>query len=161
MAVLRQNVQVSSKIVKAIACTVLVRSHVEFCSVAWDPCTKRLIQRIKMVQRHADNLIYIKYRLWSNCTGPQQMINHLSWPGAWHVFMGFYPSNLSFCTSVFSLYSHVSVLFTYFLNTLTPDLGLVPFLFQPLYYPSYILLSERIHLIAPYSSPLITPPLVE
>ena len=46
MAVLRRNVRVSSKTVKATAYTALVRPHVEYCSAVWDPYTKRLTQRV-------------------------------------------------------------------------------------------------------------------
>ena len=33
-----------------------------------------------MVQRHAARWVCSKYRRGPNCTGPTEMINHLSWP---------------------------------------------------------------------------------
>ena len=80
LAVLRRNVRVSSKTVKATAFTALVRPHVEYCSNVWDPYTKRLTQRVEMVQRRAARWVCSKYRRGPNCTGPTEMINHLSWP---------------------------------------------------------------------------------
>ena len=80
MAVLRRNVRVSSKTVKATAYTALVRLHVEYCSAVWDPYTKRLTQRVEMVQRRAARWVCSKYRRGPNCTGPTEMINHRSWP---------------------------------------------------------------------------------
>ena len=80
MAVLRRNVRVSSKTVKATAYTALLHPHVEYCSAVWDPYTKRLTQRVEMVQRRAARWVCSKYRRGPNCTGPTEMINHLSWP---------------------------------------------------------------------------------
>ena len=80
MAVLRRNVRVSSKTVKAIAYTALVSPYVEYCSAVWNPYTKRLTQRVWMVQRCTARWVCSKHRQGHNCTGPTEMINHLSWP---------------------------------------------------------------------------------
>ena len=80
LAVLKRNVRVPSKTIKAAAYKALVRPHVEYCSTVWDPATKNLKGKIEMVQRRAARWVCNKYRTGPNTTGPTAMIEDLGWP---------------------------------------------------------------------------------
>ena len=79
LAVLKRNVRVSSKTIKAAAYKAIVRPHLEFCSSVWDPPTTNLIKPIEMVQRSA-RWVCSSSRIGPNTTGPTQMIQDLEWP---------------------------------------------------------------------------------
>ena len=80
LAVLKRNVRVPSKTIKAAAYKALVRPHVEYCSSVWDPPTKHLKEKIEMVQRRSARCVCNSYRTGPNTTGPTEMIKELSWP---------------------------------------------------------------------------------
>ena len=80
LAVLKRNVRVSSKTLKAAAYKVLVRPHLEYCSSVWDPSTKKLSNQVEMVQRRSARWVYSNYRFGPNTTGPSKMISELEWP---------------------------------------------------------------------------------
>ena len=79
-AVLRRNIRVSDRGIKAAAYKSLVRPHVEYCSTVWDPHAKNQIDKIEMVQRRAARWVFSKYRRGPNTTGPTHMIDTLGWP---------------------------------------------------------------------------------
>ena len=80
LAVLKRNVRVPSKCIKAAAYKALVRPHVEYCSTVWDPSTKHLSKKIEMVQRRSARWVCNSYRTGPNSTGPTEMLNDLDWP---------------------------------------------------------------------------------
>ena len=86
LAVLKRNVKVPSKEVKAAAYTALVRPHLEYASSVWDPPaeasrkTKGLAEKLEMVQRRSARWVFSKYRYGPNTTGPSEMISQLGWP---------------------------------------------------------------------------------
>ena len=80
LAVLKRNVRVPSKCIKAAAYKALVRPHVEYCSTVWDPSTKHLSKKLEMVQRRSARWVCNSYRTGPNSTGPTEMINDLDWP---------------------------------------------------------------------------------
>ena len=64
LAVLKRNVRVSSKTIKAAAYkALLVRPHLEYCSSVWDPPTANLIKPIEMVQRRSARWVNNNYRI--------------------------------------------------------------------------------------------------
>ena len=79
-AVLKRNIRVSDRGIKAAAYKSLVRPHVEYCSTVWDPHTKTQKAKVEMVQRRAARWVLNKYRQGPNTTGPSQMIAALGWP---------------------------------------------------------------------------------
>ena len=54
----------------------LVRPHLEYASVVWDPFTKRDTQRLEQVQRHAARWVMGDYHWGSSVTG---MLRVLEW----------------------------------------------------------------------------------
>ena len=80
LAVLKRNVRVSSKTIKASAYKALVRPHLEYCSSVWDPPTKKLSNQVEMVQRRSARWVNSNYRTGPNTTGPSKMIKDLEWP---------------------------------------------------------------------------------
>ena len=79
LAILKRNVRVSSKTIKAAAYKAIVRPHLQFCSSVWDPPTTNLIKPIEMVQRSA-RWVCSSSRIGPNTTGLTQMIQDLEWP---------------------------------------------------------------------------------
>ena len=75
LAVLKRNVKVPSKEVKAAAYKALVRPHLEYASSVWDPPptadrkTKGLAEKVEMVQRSSARWVFSKYRYGPNTTG--------------------------------------------------------------------------------------------
>ena len=80
LAVLKRNVRVPSQAVKSAAYTALVRPHLEYCSSVWDPHTKKLKDKIEMVQRRSARWVMGKYRWGPDTTGPTSMMRDLNWP---------------------------------------------------------------------------------
>ena len=80
LAVLKRNVRVSSKTIKASAYKALVRPHLEYCSSVWDPPTKKLSNQVEMVQRRSARWVNSNYRTGPNTTSPSKMIKDLEWP---------------------------------------------------------------------------------
>ena len=86
LAVLKRNVKVPSKEVKAAAYKALVRPHLEYASSVWDPPptadrkSKGLAEKVEMVQRSSARWVFSKYRYGPNTTGPTEMISQLGWP---------------------------------------------------------------------------------
>ena len=80
LAVLKRNVRVPSKVVKAAAYKALVRPHLEYCSTVWDPNTKCHKEQLEKAQRRSARWVFNKYRWGVNTTGPTEMINLLGWP---------------------------------------------------------------------------------
>ena len=80
LAVLKRNVRVSSKTIKAAAYKAIVRPHLEYCSSVWDPYTANLIKPIEMVQRRSARWVNSSYRIGPNTTGPTQIMRDLEWP---------------------------------------------------------------------------------
>ena len=78
--VLKRNVRVPSKSIKAAAYKALVRPHVEYCSSVWDPSTKNFSNKLEMVQRRSARWVYNSYRTGPDAIGPTEMINDLDWP---------------------------------------------------------------------------------
>ena len=77
---LKRNIRVSDRGIKAAVYKSLVRPHVEYCSTVWDPHTKTQKAKVEMVQRRAARWVLNKYRQGPNTTGPSQMIAALGWP---------------------------------------------------------------------------------
>ena len=50
LAVLKRNVRVSSKTIKAAAYKALVRPHLEYCSSVWDPPQQILLNQLKWLK---------------------------------------------------------------------------------------------------------------
>ena len=80
LAVLKRNVRVSSKTIKAAAYKAIVRPHLEYCSSVWDPYTANLTKPIEMVQRRSARWVNSSYRFGPNTTGPTQIMRDLEWP---------------------------------------------------------------------------------
>lgn len=80
LAVLKRNVRIPSKSIKAAAYKALVRPHVEYCSTVWDPSAKYLQDRLEMVQRRSARWACNSYRSGPNSTGPSEMLRNLEWP---------------------------------------------------------------------------------
>ena len=80
LAVLKRNVRVPSKTIKAAAYKALVRPHVEYCSAVWDPPTNILSNKLEMVQRRSARWVCNSYRSGPNSTGPTEMMTGLEWP---------------------------------------------------------------------------------
>ena len=74
LAVLKRNVRVPSKTIKAAAYKALVRPHVEYCSTVWDPPTNNLSNKLEMVQRRSARWVCNSYMLGPNSTGPTEMM---------------------------------------------------------------------------------------
>ena len=62
--------------VKSKAYVTLVRPQLEYASFAWNPCTKRNINKIEMVQHRAARFVLHDYSRLSHVT---PMINQLRW----------------------------------------------------------------------------------
>ncbi|CAB4005873.1 Hypothetical predicted protein [Paramuricea clavata] len=76
LGLLRRILGECSAAVKSRAYTSLVRPQLEYASTAWNPYTKRNINKIEMVQRRAARFVFNDY---SRASYVSPMIDHLSW----------------------------------------------------------------------------------
>ena len=72
----RRNTKSMSRSVRDAAYKSLVRPHLEYASVVWDPYTGRDSDRLEQVQRHAARYVVGDYRRSSSVTN---MLNDLKW----------------------------------------------------------------------------------
>ena len=72
----KRNTKSMSRSVRDAAYRSLVRPHLEYASVVWDPHTGRDIDRLEGVQRHAARYVIGDYRRGSSVTN---MLNDLKW----------------------------------------------------------------------------------
>jgi hypothetical protein len=63
--------------VKKLLCSSLVRSHLEYAAVAWDPHLKNNIKALEMVQRRAVRFVFNNYHYKSSVT---RMLTITEWP---------------------------------------------------------------------------------
>ena len=80
LAVLKRNVRVPSKSIKAAAYKSLVRPHLEYCSTVWDPHTKFLKNKLEAVQGRSARWVFNKYRTGPNTTRQDDLVELLDWP---------------------------------------------------------------------------------
>ena len=76
-AFLSRNLSHCSQKVKEAAYTMFVRPSVEFASSAWDPHTRRNIQKLEQVQRSSARFVVGDYQRTSSVS---DMISSLNWP---------------------------------------------------------------------------------
>ncbi len=61
---------------KELAYFALVRPNLEYCATVWDPHTKKLINKIEMVQRRAARFVLNRWGFKDSVT---EMLNNLKW----------------------------------------------------------------------------------
>ena len=76
LGMVRRNLKVAPREVKAQAYTSLVRPHLEYCSTVWDPHTAQDTQRLEAVQRRAARFTCRQYQYTSS---PSEMMTRLGW----------------------------------------------------------------------------------
>ncbi|CAH1247588.1 Hypp7951 [Branchiostoma lanceolatum] len=77
LGVIRRNLTHCPSRVKATCYKALVRPHLEYSAIVWDPYTTKGIQAVEAVQRRAARVTLNDYRRTSSVT---QMLNDLQWP---------------------------------------------------------------------------------
>ncbi|XP_066268522.1 uncharacterized protein [Branchiostoma lanceolatum] len=75
--VIRRNLTHCPSTVKVTRYKALVRPHLEYSAIVWDPNTTKGIQAVEAVQRRAARLTLNDFRRTSSVT---QMLNDLQWP---------------------------------------------------------------------------------
>jgi len=74
---LGRNLKIASSKTKELAYFSLVRPHIEYCATVWDPYTKKLINKIEMVQRRSARFVLNR---WGYKDSVTEMLNILKWP---------------------------------------------------------------------------------
>ena len=73
---LRRNLKSANQVTKTNAYMALVRPHLDYCSVVWNPHNKNMINKIESVQRRAARYVCNNYHNTSSVTG---MLDALQW----------------------------------------------------------------------------------
>jgi ribonucleases P/MRP protein subunit RPP40 len=73
---LGRNLKIANAKTKELAYFALVRPHVEYCATVWDPHTKKLCNKVEMVQRRAARFVSNR---WGYKDSVTDMLNNLKW----------------------------------------------------------------------------------
>ena len=76
LGLVRRNLRGSARKLREQAYVSLVRPHLEYCSVVWNPYTKKNISKIESIQRQAARFVTNNYRRRDSVTA---MLRDLQW----------------------------------------------------------------------------------
>jgi hypothetical protein len=79
LSFLGRNLKVANNKTKELAYFALVRPHVEYCSTVWDPYTKKMCNKVEMVQRKAARFVLNKLGSAHYKDSVTEMLNNLKW----------------------------------------------------------------------------------
>ena len=79
LSFLGRNLKIANTKTKELAYFALVRPHVEYCSTVWDPYTKKMCNRVEMVQRRAARFVSNKFGRGHYKDSVTEMLNNLKW----------------------------------------------------------------------------------
>jgi len=77
LSFLGRNLKIANTKTKELAYFALVRPHVEYCSTVWDPYTKKMCNRVEMVQRRAARFVSNKFGRGHYKDSVTEMLNNL------------------------------------------------------------------------------------
>ena len=76
LGLLKGNVRIKNVQLKSVAYNSLVRPHLEYAVPVWDPYTKKIIDKLEMIQRRAARHVLDRYHYSASVT---EMLNELGW----------------------------------------------------------------------------------